>query len=126
MNKSLLNNLGLALLRIGGAGLLLTHGVPKLQLLFQEGPLEFPDPLGIGASPTLFLAVFSEFLCAVLVLIGFKTRLAAIPIVITMLVAALVQHAADPFAQKEKALLFLLIFVCIALLGPGAFSVDKK
>lgn len=126
MNKSFLNNLGLALLRIGGAGLLLSHGVPKLQLLFQGGTIEFPDPLGIGPSPTLFLAVFAEFLCAVLVLIGFKTRLAAIPVAITMLVAALVQHAPDPFAQKEKALLFLLIFVCVALLGPGAFSVDKK
>ena len=106
--------------------MLLTHGVPKLQRLFAEGPIEIADPLGIGAAPTLFLAVFSEFLCAVLVLIGFKTRWATIPIIITMLVAALVQHAGDPFGSKEKSLLFLLIFVTILLLGPGAYSVDKK
>ena len=126
MKSSLQNNLGLAILRIGGAGLLLTHGIPKLQRLFGEGPIEFPDPIGIGASPSLFLAVFAEFLCAILVLIGFKTRWASIPIVITMLVAALIQHADDPFGSKEKSLLFLLIFVTIMFLGPGAYSVDKK
>lgn len=126
MKSSLQNNLGLAILRIGGAGLLLTHGIPKLQRLFGEGPIEFADPIGIGASPSLFLAVFAEFLCAILVLIGFKTRWASIPIVITMLVAALIQHADDPFGSKEKSLLFLLIFVTIMFLGPGAYSVDKK
>ena len=126
MKSSLQNNLGLAILRIGGAGLLLTQRIPKLQPLFGEGPIEFADPIGIGASPSLFLAVFAEFLCAILVLIGFKTRWASIPIVITMLVAALIQHADDPFGSKEKSLLFLLIFVTIMFLGPGAYSVDKK
>ena len=126
MKSSLQNNLGLAILRIGGAGLLLTHGIPKLQRLFGEGPIEFADPIGIGASPSLFLATFAEFLCAVLVLIGFKTRWASIPIVINMLVIALIQHADDPFGSKEKSLLFLLVFVTILLLGPGPYSVDKK
>ena len=74
----------------------------------------------------LVLVTVAEFLCAILVLIGFKTRWASIPIVITMLVAALIQHAGDPFGSKEKSLLFLLVFVSILLLGPGAFSVDKK
>lgn len=126
MKNSLQNNLGLALLRVGGAGLLLTHGVPKLQRLFGEGPIEFADPFGIGSGPTLFLAVFSEFLCSVLVLIGFKTRWACIPIILTMLVAAFIQHAADPIGSKEKPLLFLLVFTVIFILGPGAYSVDKK
>ena len=126
MKSSLQNDIGLAILRIGGSGLLLTHGIPKLQRLFGEGPIECADPIGIGAAPTLFLAVFAEFLCAVLVLIGFKTRWAAAPIVVTMLVAALIQHAADPIGAKEKSLLFLIIFLAIMLLGPGSYSVDKK
>ena len=126
MKSSLQKDLGLALLRIGGSGLMLTHGIPKLQRLFGEGPIEFADPLGIGAAPTLFLAVFSEFLCAILVLIGYKTRWASIPIVITMLVAAFIQHAAVPIGSKEKSLLFAIIFTAIFLLGPGAYSVDKK
>ncbi len=126
MNSSLQTQIGLAVLRIGGAAMMLTHGVPKLQRLFGEDPIEFGDPLGIGASPTFFLAVFAEFLCAVFVLIGFKTRWASLPIIITMLVAAFVQHAADPFGSKEKALLYAIVFIAIFLLGPGAYSVDKK
>ena len=126
MKSSLEYNLALALLRIGGAGMLLTHGVPKLQRLFGEGPIEFADPIGIGATPTLFLAVLAEFLCAILVLIGFKTRWATIPVIATMFIAALIQHAGDPFGSKEKSLLFLLIFVVILLLGPGKYSIDKK
>lgn len=126
MKHSLQNDIGLAILRLGGSGLLLTHGIPKLQRLFGEGPIEFADPIGIGPAPTLFLAVFAEFLCAVLVLIGFKTRWAAAPIVVTMFVAALIQHAGDPIGAKEKSLLFLVIFLAIMLLGPGSYSVDKK
>ena len=126
MNRSLQTQIGLAVLRIGGAALMLTHGVPKLQRLFGEDPIEFGDPLGIGASPTFFLAVFADFLCAVFVLIGFKTRWASSPSIITILVAAFIAHAADPFVSKEKALLYAVIFTAIFLLGPGAYSVDKK
>jgi putative oxidoreductase len=126
MKSSLTYHLGLAFLRIGGSALLLTHGFPKLQRLFAEGPIEFADPLGIGSSPTFFLAVFSEFLCSVLVLIGFKTRWATLPIIATMLVAGLIQHAADPFGSKEKSLLFLVIFTAVLMLGPGKYSIDKK
>jgi putative oxidoreductase len=126
MKSSLQTQIGLAVLRIGAAALMLTHGVPKLQRLFGEDPISFGDPLGIGANPTFFLAVFAEFLCAVFVLIGFKTRWASIPIIITMLVAAFIQHAGDPFGSKEKALLYSVVFIAIFLLGPGAYSVDKK
>ena len=126
MKNSLTSDLGLLLIRITGAGLILTHGIPKLRRLFAEGPIEFGDPIGIGPAASLFLAVFAEFLCAVLVLLGFKTRWATIPIIITMLVAAFIVHAADPLGTKEKALLFLGIFVSIFLLGPGKYSIDRK
>ncbi len=126
MKSSLQTDIGLLLLRVTGAGLLLTHGIPKLSKLFAEGPIQFGDPIGIGAGPSLFLATFAEFLCAVLVLIGLKTRWATIPVIITMAVAALIVHATDPFGAKEKALLFLGIFICIFLLGPGKYSIDRK
>ncbi len=105
--------------------MMLTHGYPKFQKLL-SGDFEFGDPLGLGPTPSLFLAIIGEFICPILVLIGFKTRLAAIPTVITMAVAAFVVHAADPFGTKEKALLFLTMFLVIALVGPGKYSLDKK
>jgi putative oxidoreductase len=104
---------------------MLTHGLPKLQNLL-GGNFEFGDPIGIGATPSLFLAVIGEFICPILVIVGFKTRWATVPTIITMLVAALIVHGADPFHVKEKAILFLIAFVSVLMLGPGKYSLDRK
>jgi putative oxidoreductase len=125
MKNSLQNHLGLAFLRISASALMLSHGIPKLQNLL-SGNLEFGDPLGIGGSPSLFLAIIGEFVCPILIIVGYKTRWAAVPTAITMAVAAFIVHGADPFQTKEKALLFLICFVTIILLGPGKYSIDKK
>lgn len=118
-------HIGLLLTRIGFSALMLTHGIPKLLRLF-EGDFSFGDPLGIGATTSFFLAVFAEAICPLLIIIGYKTRLAAIPVIITMAVAAFIVHAADDFATKEKAILYLIAFLGITLLGPGKHSVDRK
>ena len=124
MNNTLLKDIGIAILRIGASALMLVHGYGKLQMLINGA--EFGNPIGIGSTPSLFLAVIGEFVCPILIIIGLKTRLAAIPTAITMAVAAFLVHSADPFQKKELALVFLLIFVVIALVGPGKFSIDKK
>ena len=100
MNKSIYNNIGLLLLRIGFGGVMLTHGMPKLQKIL-AGDFSFGDPIGIGSTASLILAVLCEVLFPILVIIGFKTRLSAIPVIITMAIAAFVVHAEDPFATKE-------------------------
>ncbi|WP_297764794.1 DoxX family protein [uncultured Muriicola sp.] len=125
MKNSLQINLGLAFLRVSSAALIMTHGIPKFQKLL-SGDLEFGDPLGIGGAPSLFLAIIGEFICPILVIIGFKTRWAAVPTAITMAVAAFIVHSSDPFGVKEKALLFLVLFITIIFLGPGKYSIDKK
>ena len=120
-----MKDLGLLFLRISSSILMLTHGLPKLQKLI-GGDFEFGDPIGIGGTPSLFLAVIGEFLCPILIIVGFKTRWATVPTIITMLVAALIVHASDPFNVKEKAFLFLVAFISILILGPGKYSLDKK
>lgn len=125
MQNTLLKDMGLAILRIAPSAMMLTHGVPKLQKII-GGDLEFGDPLGIGAAPSLFLAVIGEVICPLLIIIGFKTRWVAVPAAITMAVAAFIVHGTDDFATKEKALLYLVFFVVIILLGPGKYSVDRK
>ncbi len=125
MQNSLVKNLGLALLRILPSVMMLTHGISKFQQLI-AGNFEFGDPIGIGQAPSLFLAVIGEFICPILIIIGFRTRWVAVPPAITMLVAAFIVLGSEPFGTKEKALLYLVMFVSIILLGPGKYSVDGK
>jgi putative oxidoreductase len=125
MKSSLLKDIGLAVLRILPSLMMLTHGYPKFQKLI-SGDFEFGDPIGIGAAPSLFLTVIGEFVCPILLIVGFKTRWVAIPSAITMLVAVVIVHGDDPFGTKEKALLYLTFFIAIILLGPGKYSIDKK
>ena len=125
MKNSLLSNIGLAFFRIAVSIMMITHGLPKFQKLI-AGNFEFGNPIGIGAAPSLFLAVLGEFICPLLIILGYKTRLVAIPTAITMAVAAFIAHGADPFATKEKALFYLISFITISMVGPGKFSLDKK
>ena len=73
---------------------------------------------------SLVLAVFAEVLCVIFVLVGLGTRLASIPIIVTMVIAVFLIHAADPFAVKEMGLLYLLAYVVFFLVGSGKYSVD--
>ena len=117
-------DIGLLLLRLGGGGFMLTHGLPKLLKLFTVGAGRFPDPFGIGATASLSLAVFSEVFCALFLMLGLRTRWASLPLIVTMGVAAFVIHGADPFRKKELALVYLCIYLALALLGGGRFSLD--
>ncbi|HRI01534.1 MAG TPA: DoxX family protein [Saprospiraceae bacterium] len=115
----------LFMLRIVFGGFMLLHGYSKLQSLL-SGSTDFPDPIGIGPQSSLALTVFAEFLCALLVIFGLMTKLALIPLMITMMVAAFIVHAQDPIGDKEQALLYLFAYYAIYLAGPGRFSLDHK
>jgi len=115
----------LLLLRIGAAGLMLTHGYPKL-LKLVEGNMTFGDPYGIGAGLSLVLIVFAEALCSVLIGLGLATRLATLPLIFAMYTAAFVVHADDPFAKQEMPILYILIYATILVAGPGKYSIDQK
>lgn len=104
---------------------MLTHGWPKLMRFFSEDNIKFADPLGVGVIPSLLMAVFSEVVCSVLIILGLGTRAASIPLIITMMVAAFIVHADDPFARKEMALLYMLGYIMLLVLGPGKYSIDR-
>lgn len=116
-----------AILRIVAAFFMIYgHGWGKLMNVFGG---DFPggfDPIGIGPELSMILAAFAEGVCAFLVLIGFWTRFASLFLIANMSVAVVFAHAGDPFGTKEKALLFLLIWVVVFLLGPGKYSLDDS
>lgn len=116
----------LLFLRVAAACLMLTHGFPKVQRLFSGEEIQFADPYGLGVTTSLALAAFAEFVCSILVILGLATRLAVIPIMITMATAVIFAHANDPFGVKEKPLLFLVVFTFILIIGPGRYSIDRN
>jgi putative oxidoreductase len=112
------------LLRITVAVFMITHAIPKMNKLIAGGEIQFPDPLGMGPTVSLVLAVFAELICSILIGFGFLTRLAAFPLIITMAVAAFIVHAGDPFKQKELSLMYLVLYIILFFIGSGKYSVD--
>lgn len=119
-------SIGLLVLRLLAGGLLLYgHGWPKL-MSWQERMTTFPNPIGIGPVPGFWLVVIAEVLCSSLVMLGWLTRLACVIPVGFFLIAAFIQHAADPFPRKELPLIFLSAYACLFFTGPGRFALDQK
>lgn len=117
-------DLALLLLRVGIGGLMLVHGIPKLMGLLAGGPAQFPSVLGLSAEFSLGLTVFAEVFASIFLMLGLGTRLAAVPLIITMLVAVLYVHGTDPFAKQELGLLYLLPYLVLLVTGAGRFSLD--
>ncbi|MES2418336.1 MAG: DoxX family protein [Bacteroidota bacterium] len=110
--------------RVGIAALMLSHGLPKMMALLSSEPVQFMPVMGMSAEFSLALAVFAEVICSILILMGFATRLATIPLIITMLIAVFFVHLADPFAKMELALHYLLVYIILLITGSGKYSVD--
>mgnify|MGYP006219756795 CR=1 FL=1 len=124
MKTSSWNDMALLVIRLGAGGMMLTHGIPKIGRLLGEGPVKFADPFGLGPEISLSMAIFSEVICSILVMAGFKARLATIPLILTMLTAAFYAHWNDPFGKKELPLLFACVFLGILAFGAGKYAID--
>jgi putative oxidoreductase len=119
------SHLCLLFVRIAAGSFMLTHGLPKLARLTSGEEIKFADPFGLGPAFSLVLVVLAELFCSILIILGLGTRLASIPLIVTMLVAAFHAHADDPFGTKEKPLIFLLIFIVFLVFGSGKYSIDS-
>jgi putative oxidoreductase len=86
-------NLALFILRVGAGILMVHHGYDKL-VKFDEYAPNFMHFLGLSGSLSLALVIFSEFFCAIFVMLGLFTRL------------------------------FFIIYFTILIIGPGKVSVD--
>lgn len=121
-----MTDFGLLFLRVtSGAMVALAHGLPKLQKILAGGELKFPDPIGLGTTLSLYLAMLTELGASILIMLGIFTRINLFFLSFTMFVAAFIQHANDPFKQKELALLYLIIYIALIFTGPGKYSLGK-
>ncbi|MEH2120927.1 DoxX family protein [Nostoc sp.] len=136
-----LPGLALLLLRVSVGGLFLLHGYPKITHLRQWAEsLKMPVLL-------CFLSAASMLGGGIFLIIGFLTLLATLPILGSMLFAAYLHIsggkpfvAQDPYLipqdqyqgplgqgeppSWEKAFMYCVMLIAIAVLGPGAYSLD--
>ncbi len=102
---------------------MLVHGIAKVRG-YSDMSASFPDPIGFGSQLSLLMAIGAEVGCSLLLIVGAASRLAAVPLAFTMLVALFAVHGSDPWKVKELAAVYLLVYVSLILIGAGRFSID--
>lgn len=121
------SNIGILILRVTAGGLLLFHGIHKVQTGLEE-------QMGLLAAkgiPTFFMyfVYVTEVLAPVLIILGIFTRLAAASIVGTILIVLYVAPfplmVLGPHGEWaiEIQMFYLLIPLALFFTGPGRFSV---
>ena len=118
-------NIVLLVVRVGVSVSMLSHGLMKLNKLLSGGEIKFADPIGIGQSASFYLAIFAEVVCSFLLILGLFTRLAVIPLLITMLIVVLVVNQGHEFGDLELPLLYIFIYLILLVTGAGKYSVDS-
>ena len=109
-------------LRIFFGLIFLLHGFEKL-MNFNELSTTFPSVFGFGSYMTLMVAIFTEFCCSLFLMTGLLLRIMVIPMIISMGVAFFDVHDAI-LPEGELALIYMITFFILFLIGPGRFSLD--
>jgi putative oxidoreductase len=121
-----MTDLALLLLRLWAGGVMaVAHGWPKLGRL-SDDPIQFADPLGIGPTLSLVCTILTELVGGALIALGLLTRAATLSLVFTFIVIVFVVKWGDGFKALELGATFLVMYVILALMGPGRWSLDHK
>ena len=129
-NRYRTHDLGLLLLRVGIGVMFTIHGYPKLTGGVEAwtqlgGSMKL---LGIGFAPAFwgFLAAAAEAIGGQLLAIGLFFRVACAFLVGTMLMATFVHlSSGDDFNTYSHALESAILFLSLAFIGPGKYSLDQ-
>lgn len=109
-------------IRMSFGVLFFVHGMEKM-MNFDQLSTHFPDILGFGSYMSLMLAIFSEFCCSIFLIAGLMTRIVLIPMIFSMGVAFFDVHDAI-LPEGELALIYMITFFILFLIGPGRYSLD--
>ncbi len=97
------------------------HNIPKVVAFFTDLGIPMPEV------QARFVAL-TEFGCGSLILIGLLTRLASVPLTITMIVAILTAKMSDIGGVTDllglDEFLYIVFFVFMIINGAGALSID--
>lgn len=128
--KKTMASVGLLLIRVFVGLGLAAHGYQKF--FGEHGVAGFADFLAKLGVPSPQLAAYvsatTELAGGVLVALGLLTRPVAAIVAINMFVAAFTAHRGAYFLPNgmEYALNLAIVFLGLALTGPGRFSIDRN
>ena len=130
--RSSYNDLGLLALRVVvGTTLCLKHGWEKafdFHTMATNTTLPFPNLFHLGTVPTLVIALTSDFICSILIVLGLGTRFATVIAFANIAVAWAMVHHFSFFGPRadhgEIIVLFLGAMISVFLTGPGRYSLD--
>ncbi len=122
------------ILRLAVGLLVLLHGIYKIS---NPGTLDFIGGLFQNyhlPAMLAYLVYIGEVVAPIMLIVGYKTRLAAKLVTITMVFVIVLAHIGEIFTISargggsaiELQLMFLAGALAIAGLGAGRYSVDKK
>jgi putative oxidoreductase len=98
------------------------HSLDKVTHFFVT--LHIPAP-GLNA----VVVAYSELICGSLLLLGLFTRLATVPLIVSMIVAILTAKLGDIHSVFDLVgadeFTYLCVLIMLALIGPGKASLDR-
>ena len=122
---------GLLILRVSLGVLMLLHGIAKI-----TGGVEGIENNLVGKGLPGFIAYgvyVGEVVAPLMLIVGFRTRLAALLFSVNMVVAAVLAHPNDIFALTERGIysletlaLFLFGGLALVFTGGGKYAVSSK
>jgi len=122
---SKLNNFTLLFFRIAvSAELLAAHGLKKIGVGISSAEV-VPNPLGLPEAFNQAFATGANLIMPVFIILGFMTRLAAVPILAVTLTGFFVLHFHDPILIRDVPFMYSICFLLIFFLGAGRYSLDN-
>ena len=134
-NNSFAISLALLLIRIALAWVFIFHGAQKVFGAF-DGPgmdkfIQGMTAMNLPLLPPAawaWMAALGEFLGGVFIGIGLLSRLASLPLIVTMLVAIATVHGKNGFSSQHGGYEYNMVLAAmsgaILLAGPGLLSID--
>lgn len=81
----------------------------------------FPRPLA-----SAYLSVYSQFICGILILAGFATRMAAAVMAVNFIIALLMVHIGLPFNANIAPMAMLAAALFFVFYGAPRYSLDSR
>lgn len=126
------SNMARLFLRLFVGVMFMQFGIRHL-MNFEQMSATFPGTMGMSSETSLIVMIIIELLCSLLIMVGFLTRLATIPPIISMLFAehyiladihTISPYLIDSIQPGYLPIMFIGIYLFIILAGPGKISLD--